>query len=117
MHYDFISALHKLIRGSNVDASLFYLVKLLDSGDLISACRRLLCLANEDIGLANPQVIWIAKNAIDTALMLGLPEGRLPLSNLTILLASSPKSNSALSIDLALKDVRLGKGIDIPRIV
>ena len=117
IHYDFISALHKSIRGSDVDASLFYLAKLLDGGDLISACRRLLCVANEDIGLANPQVISIAKNAVDTALMLGLPEGRLPLSNLTILLASSPKSNSALSIDEALKDVRLGKGINIPRIV
>lgn len=116
-HYDTLSAFHKSIRGSDVNAALFYLAKLLDNGDLIAACRRLLCVANEDIGLANPQVISLAKDAVDSALMLGLPEGRLPLSNITILLASSPKSNSALSIDSAIADVRAGKGVGYPRAV
>lgn len=115
--YDTLSGLHKSIRGSDVDASLFYLAKLLNSGNLISACRRLLCVANEDIGLANPQVISLTKAAVDSALMLGMPEGRLPLSNIAILLASSPKSNSALAIDKALKDVRKGKGLTFPRVV
>ena len=116
-HYDTLSAFHKSIRGSDVNAALFYLAKLLDNGDLIAACRRLLCVANEDIGLANPQVISLVKDAVDSALMLGLPEGRLPLSNITILLASSPKSNSALSIDSAIADVRAGKGVGYPRVV
>ncbi|MBP5301424.1 MAG: replication-associated recombination protein A [Bacilli bacterium] len=115
--YDLLSGLHKSIRGSDVNAALFYLAKLLDNGNLISACRRLLCVANEDIGLANPQVIALTKAAVDSALMLGMPEGRLPLSNITILLASSPKSNSALSIDMALKDVREGKGKKFPRAI
>ncbi len=116
-HYDTLSAFHKSIRGSDVNAALFYLAKLLDNGDLIAACRRLLCVANEDIGLANPQVISLVKDAVDSALILGLPEGRLPLSNITILLASSPKSNSALAIDNALSDVRKGKGVGYPRAV
>lgn len=114
-HYDTLSAFHKSIRGSDVNAALFYLAKLLDNGDLIAACRRLLCVANEDIGLANPQVISLTKDAVDSALMLGLPEGRLPLSNITILLASSPKSNSALAFDKAIADVRSGKGVGYPR--
>jgi len=117
MHYDVLSAFHKSIRGSDVNAALFYLAKLLDGGDLIAACRRILCVANEDIGLANPQVISLAKAAVDSALMLGLPEGRLPLSNIVILLASSPKSNSALAIDAALSDVRNGLGVKTPRCV
>lgn len=117
VHYDVLSAFHKSIRGSDVNAALFYLAKLLEGGDLIAACRRLLCVANEDIGLANPQVISLTKDAIDSALMLGLPEGRLPLSNITILLASSPKSNSALAIDLAISDVRKGRGRKVPRCV
>ena len=116
-HYDTLSAFHKSIRGSDVNAALYYLAKLLNGGDLIAACRRLLCVANEDIGLANPQVISLTKDAVDSALMLGLPEGRLPLSNITILLASSPKSNSALSIDSALSDVKNGKGLGYPRAV
>ena len=117
VHYDVLSAFHKSIRGSDVNAALFYLAKLLEGGDLIAACRRLLCVANEDIGLANPQVISLTKDAIDSALMLGLPEGRLPLSNITILLASSPKSNSALAIDLAISDARKGRGRKVPRCV
>ena len=115
--YDTLSGLHKSIRGSDVNASLFYLAKLLNNGNLIAACRRLLCVANEDIGLANPQVISLTKAAVDSALMLGMPEARLPLSNIAILLASSPKSNSALSIDKALEDVHKGKGLIFPRIV
>jgi len=117
VHYDVLSAFHKSIRGSDVDAALFYLAKLLDGGDLIAACRRLLCVANEDIGLANPQVIAITKAAVDSALMLGLPEGRLPLSNATILLATSPKSNSALAIDAAMHAIHQGKGSKVPRCV
>jgi putative ATPase len=114
-HYDNLSALMKSLRGSDPDASLFYLAKLLEGGDLIAACRRLLCSANEDVGMAYPQIISIVKSAVDTALQLGMPEARLPLSNAAILIATAPKSNSALSIDLALEDVRKGKGISVPR--
>lgn len=114
-HYDNLSALMKSLRGSDPDASLFYLAKLLEGGDLIAACRRLLCSANEDVGMAYPQIISIVKSAVDTALQLGMPEARLPLSNSAILIATAPKSNSALSIDLALEDVRKGKGISVPR--
>jgi putative ATPase len=114
-HYDNLSALMKSLRGSDPDASLFYLAKLLEGGDLIAACRRLLCSANEDVGMAYPQIISIVKSAVDTALQLGMPEARLPLSNATILIATAPKSNSALSIDLAIEDVRKGKGISVPR--
>lgn len=114
-HYDNLSALMKSLRGSDPDASLFYLAKLLEGGDLIAACRRLLCSANEDVGMAYPQIISIVKSAVDTALQLGMPEARLPLSNAAILIATAPKSNSALSIDLAIEDVRKGKGISVPR--
>lgn len=114
-HYDNLSALMKSLRGSDPDASLFYLAKLLEGGDLIAACRRLLCSANEDVGMAYPQIISIVKSAVDTALQLGMPEARLPLSNAAILIATAPKSNSALSIDLAIEDIRKGKGISVPR--
>ncbi|HNX16085.1 MAG TPA: replication-associated recombination protein A [Bacilli bacterium] len=114
-HYDNLSALMKSLRGSDVDASLFYLAKLLEGGDLIAACRRLLCSANEDVGMAYPQIISIVKSAVDTALQLGMPEARLPLSNAVILISTAPKSNSALSIDAAIDDIRKGKGISVPR--
>ena len=115
-HFDILSALMKSLRGSDPDAALHYLARLLEAGDLPGACRRILCSASEDIGLAYPQAIPIVKACVDTALQLGLPEGRLPLANAVILLATAPKSNSAyLGIDAALRDVRRGKTGSIPR--
>lgn len=117
-HYDTLSALMKSLRGSDADAAIFYLAKLLEGGDLIAACRRILCSASEDVGLAYPSIIPIVKACVDTALQLGLPEARLPLANAVILIANAPKSNSAMNaIDDALKDVRLGKGNSVPRIL
>ncbi len=115
-HFDNLSALMKSLRGSDPDAAIFYLAKMLDAGNLIAAARRLLCSASEDVGLAYPQIIPIVKAAVDSALQLGLPEARLPLANACILIATAPKSNSALmAIDAALMDVRAGKGINVPR--
>lgn len=114
-HYDILSALQKSIRGSDPDAALHYLARLLDAGDLVSACRRLLVIACEDVGLAYPQAISIVKACVDTANMLGLPEARIPLSEAAILLATAPKSNSAIAgIDAALSDVRRGNAGPIP---
>ena len=115
-HYDIISAYHKSMRGSDPDAAIYYLARLLAAGDLPSACRRLLACANEDVGLAYPQIIPIVKAAVDTALMLGLPEGRLPLANAVILVATAPKSNSAHdAINAAMSDVEQGRVYPIPR--
>ena len=115
-HYDIISAYHKSMRGSDPDAAIYYLARLLAAGDLPSACRRLLACANEDVGLAYPQIIPIVKAAVDTALMLGLPEGRLPLANAVILVATAPKSNSAHdAINAAMGDVEQGRVYPIPR--
>ena len=115
-HFDNLSALMKSLRGSDPDAALFYMAKLLEGGDLIAVCRRLLCSASEDIGLAYPQIIPIVKAAVDSALQLGMPEARLPLANAAILLATAPKSNAAcLAIDAALADVHNGLGINVPR--
>lgn len=115
-HYDLLSALQKSIRGSDENASIFYLAKLLESGDLISPCRRLLVIASEDIGLAYPQAITIVKSCVDSALQLGLPEARIPLAQATILLATAPKSNSAyMAIDNAMYDIKQGKGNSFPR--
>lgn len=115
-HYDIISAFQKSMRGSDPDAALHYLARLLEAGDLPSACRRLLVTACEDVGLAYPQIIPIVKAAVDSALMLGLPEARIPLADAVILVATSPKSNSGESaIDAALADVRSGKIGPIPR--
>ena len=115
-HFDILSALMKSLRGSDANAALHYLARLLEAGDLIGACRRILCSASEDIGLAYPQAIPIVKSCVDTAMQLGLPEGRLPLANAVILLATAPKSNSAVNgIDAALADLRRGKTGDIPR--
>lgn len=115
-HYDILSALHKSIRGSDPDAALHYLARLLEAGDLISACRRILCACTEDIGLAWPMSIPIVKACVDTALQLGLPEGRLPLADAVIMLCTAPKSNTGMiGIDSALADVRAGKSGDIPR--
>ncbi|MDD6673115.1 MAG: replication-associated recombination protein A [Eubacteriales bacterium] len=115
-HYDIISAFQKSMRGSDPDAALHYLARLLEAGDLPSACRRLLVTACEDVGLAYPQIIPIVKAAVDSALMLGLPEARIPLADAVILVATSPKSNSGeAAIDAALADVRSGKIGPIPR--
>ncbi len=115
-HYDIVSAYQKSMRGSDPDAAIYYLARLLAAGDLPSACRRLLVCANEDVGLAHPQIIPIVKAAVDTALTLGLPEARLPLANAVILVATSPKSVSAHdAINAAMADVEKGIGGDIPR--
>ena len=106
-HFDTLSALMKSLRGSDPDAALHYLARLLEAGDLIGACRRILCSASEDIGLAYPQAVPIVKACVDAALQLGIPEGRLPLAEACILLASAPKSNSVVTaIDRAIADVR-----------
>ncbi len=106
----------KSIRGSDPDAAVHYLARLLEAGDLISACRRLMVIACEDVGLAYPQIIPIVKACVDAANMLGMPEARIPLGDAAVLMATSPKSNSAhIAMDRALSDVRRGKGGDFPR--
>ena len=115
-HFDTLSAFMKSLRGSDPDAALFYLAKLLSGGDIIAASRRLLCSVTEDVGLAYPQLIPIVKACVDSALQLGMPEARLPLANATILIATAPKSNAAcLAIDEALNDIAQGKGNSVPR--
>ncbi|MBR2365570.1 MAG: replication-associated recombination protein A, partial [Oscillospiraceae bacterium] len=115
-HYDIASALMKSLRGSDPDAALHYLSRLLEAGDMITAIRRILCSASEDIGMAYPQAISIVKACTDSALQLGLPEARLPLAQACILLATAPKSNSVTAaIDAAQRDVRSGKIGDYPR--
>ena len=115
-HFDIVSALMKSLRGSDPDAALHYLARLLEAGDLIGACRRILCSASEDIGMAYPQAVSIVKSCVDSALQLGLPEARLPLAQACILLATAPKSNSVvMAIDAAAADVRAGKAGPIPR--
>jgi putative ATPase len=114
-HYDILSAFQKSIRGSDPDAGLHYLARLLEAGDLISPCRRLLVIAAEDIGLAYPQAISIVKSCVDAANQLGLPEARIPLAEAVILLATAPKSNSAIcAIDAAAEDIRAGRSGEIP---
>ena len=115
-HYDILSAFQKSMRGSDPDAALHYLARLLEAGDLVGACRRILCSASEDIGMAYPQAVPIVKACVDSALQLGLPEGRLPLAEACILLATAPKSNSGvIAIDRAMADVRAGRTGPIPR--
>ena len=115
-HYDILSALQKSIRGSDPDAACHYLARLLEAGDLVSACRRLMVIACEDVGLAYPQVIPIVKACVDAANMLGLPEARIPLADAALVMATAPKSNSGESaIDAALADLRRGRTGDYPR--
>jgi len=115
-HYDILSALQKSIRGSDPDAAVHYLGRLLEAGDLISPCRRLLVTAAEDIGLAFPQAIAIVKACVDSAFQLGLPEARIPLAEAAVLLATAPKSNSAvMAIGAAMEDIKKGKSGEIPR--
>ena len=115
-HYDNLSALMKSLRGSDPDAAVFYLAKMLEAGDLVAAARRLLCSASEDVGLAYPQIIPIVKAAVDSALQLGMPEAYLTLTNAAILIATSPKSNSAcLAYLTAKEDIEKGLGVGVPR--
>lgn len=115
-HYDILSALQKSIRGSDENAALHYLARLLEAGDLISACRRIMVIATEDISLAYPQAIPIVKACVDIAIQVGIPEAKHPLSSAVILLATAPKSNSAcMGIKYAIEDVRNGYGKTIPR--
>ena len=115
-YYDLLSALQKSIRGSDPDAAVHYLARLLEAGQMQSACRRLMVIASEDVGLAYPMIIPIVKSCVDMALMLGMPEARIPLGDAAVLMATSPKSNSGhIALDMALADIRSGKGGDFPR--
>ena len=115
-HFDHLSALMKSLRGSDPDAAIFYLTKMLEAGDLQAVCRRILCSVNEDVGLAYPSLIPIVKSCVDIALQIGMPEAYLPLSNAVILIATAPKSNSAyMAYMKALSDIQMGKGSTVPR--
>lgn len=115
VHYDLLSCLQKSIRGSDPDAAIFYLAKILEGGDLQGACRRLQVIANEDVALAYPMAAAIAHSCVDSAMRVGMPEASLPLSNLTVFLATCPKSNSAhIAYEAAKADVIAGKGQTIP---
>lgn len=115
VHYDLLSCLQKSVRGSDPDAAIFYLAKILEGGDLPGACRRLIVMANEDIGLAYPQAATVALSCVESAMKVGMPEAALPLSNCVIFLATCPKSNSAyLAYDAAKKDVLEGRGQTVP---
>jgi len=115
-YYDLLSALQKSIRGSDPDAAAHYLARLLEAGQMQSACRRLMVIACEDVGLAFPQIIPIVKSCVDAALMLGMPEARIPLIDAAILMATSPKSNSAyMALAAATEDIQKGKGRGFPR--
>ncbi len=115
-HFDLLSAFQKSLRGSDIDASIYYLARLLDAGELTSICRRLMVCACEDVGLAYPQIIPVVKSCVDIALQVGMPESRIPLADAVVMVASSPKSNSAYkAISTALKDVKSGKIYQIPR--
>ena len=115
-HYDLLSALQKSIRGSDPDAACHYLARLLEAGQMPSACRRLMVIAAEDIGLAYPQIIPIVHSCVEMALKLGMPEARIPLGDAAVLMATSPKSNSAhIAFDAAWKDVKKGKTGEFPR--
>ena len=114
-HYDLLSCLQKSIRGSDPDATAFYVAKLVAAGELLSLCRRLQVIASEDIGLAYPQAAMITRACCESAVELGLPEGRIPLIHAAMLLATSPKSNSAyLALANAMQDVEAGKGVSAP---
>jgi putative ATPase len=116
VHYDLLSCLQKSIRGSDPDAAIFYLAKILASGDILSATRRLLVIASEDIGLAYPQAAQITYALCETAKQLGMPEAIIPLSNATILLATAPKSNTAyIAYHKASEDISNGYGAEIPK--
>ena len=115
-HYDIVSALQKSVRGSDPDAAVHYLARLLEADDLPSACRRMLVMAAEDVGLAYPLAIVVVKSCVDAALQLGMPEAQIPLAEAVVLMATAPKSNSANeAIHAAMADVRTGRSGDVPR--
>lgn len=115
-YFDILSAFHKSVRGSDENAALHYAARLIEIGDILPLCRRLLCIASEDVGLAYPQAIVITKACVDSALQLGLPEARLPIAEAIILLATAPKSNSVYTaIDSALDDLKNCDSLDFPR--
>ena len=115
-HYDLLSALQKSIRGSDADAAIHYVARLVCAGDLISICRRLMVIACEDVGLAYPQAVTIVKSCVDCAMQLGFPEAKIPLAEAAILLATAPKSNSAyIAIGKAISDIEHGKTGTVPR--
>ncbi|MGM9652074.1 MAG: replication-associated recombination protein A [Eubacteriales bacterium] len=115
VHYDLLSCLQKSIRGSDPDAAVFYLARLLEGGDLISPCRRLMVIASEDIGAAYPMAAVITRACVESAKELGLPEARIPLANAAVMLATAPKSNTAYNaINRASEDIRAGKGREVP---
>ena len=115
-HYDILSAFHKSVRGSDENAALHYAARLIAAGDIISLCRRMLCIASEDVGLAYPMAVPIVKACVDSALQLGLPEAKLPIAEAIILMATAPKSNSAcMAIDAALDDLNSCDALDFPR--
>ena len=115
-YYDLLSALQKSIRGSDPDAAVHYLARLLEAGQMPSACRRMMVTACEDVGLAYPMIIPIVKAAVDIALMVGMPEAQIPLADAAVLMATAPKSNSGNeAIEAAVRDIRKGRGGDFPR--
>jgi len=115
VHYDTLSAFHKSLRGSDADAAIHYLARLIHAGDLTSICRRLLAVASEDVGLAYPQAVVMTKACVDSAVQLGFPEANLPLAQATVLLALAPKSNSTyVAINRALDDLKKGDVGEIP---
>lgn len=114
-HYDLLSCLQKSIRGSDPDATAFYVAKLVKAGELLSLCRRLQVIASEDVGLAYPMAAAITRSCCESAVELGLPEGAIPLANAAIMLATAPKSNSAyMALNLAMEDVEAGRGVTPP---
>ena len=115
-HYDLLSALQKSIRGSDPDAACHYLARLLEAGQMQAACRRLMVIAAEDVGLAYPMIMPIVKSCVDMALMIGMPEARIPLGDAAVLMATSPKSNTGhVALDTAMADIKKGKAYDFPR--
>ena len=115
-YYDLVSAYQKSMRGSDADAALHYLARILEAGDLPSACRRLMVCACEDVGLAYPQLLPIVKACVDIAQAVGLPEARIPLADAVVMVCNAPKSNSAyMGINAAMTDLKNGKFGPIPR--
>lgn len=115
VHYNTLSAFHKSLRGSDENAAIYYLAKLIKANDLQGIIRRLLCVASEDVGMANPDAITVVKACIDSALQLGFPEARIPLAQATIYLSKQPKSNAVIcAIDEALEDLSIGNNYDMP---
>ena len=115
VHYDLLSCLQKSIRGSDPDATVFYLAKILSCGDLLSARRRLLVIASEDVGLAYPMAATITHSCVESAKQLGLPEAAIPLANAAVMLATSPKSNTSyMAYHRVCEDIESGKGLAIP---